>query len=282
MLSHAAYFRQAYGFEQEHRTAGSMSLFHAPRRAPGLYHSQPVSGVSLQISRRINTGAAIIDLGHGRIRVDLQRPVYVVGPAGQPCSYDIPREMDLFVLELPGTAFDELEAGPPDLGRLHSAPGHDAAPMLLAEHLWFASAAGMPRLEVDAFQVALSSMLLRLNRHAPQRVPNGGLAAWQLARLCDYLQANLATDVSLAELSALVGLSTFLLCRAFRISTGLPPHRWQLRCRLERAMEILRDTSLPVSEVALIVGYGEPSKFAKAFRSSFGVNPTTFRRQRRN
>lgn len=62
-----------------------------------------------------------------------------------------------------------------------------------------------------------------------------GHALWQVKRATQYIKEKLADDVSLEDLSKLLGLSTFYLCRAFKLSAGLPPHRWRHQRRFERA-----------------------------------------------
>jgi AraC-like DNA-binding protein len=109
----------------------------------------------------------------------------------------------------------------------------------------------------------------------------GGLAPWQEMRVSDYLQDHLSEDVSLAELAGLIGLTSFHLCRAFKASTGLPPHRWRQQRRMERARELLETSELSVGEIAAAVGYAEPSPFAAAFRKAYGASPSAYRRTRR-
>ena len=98
----------------------------------------------------------------------------------------------------------------------------------------------------------------------------------------NHLQDHLADDVSLAELAALVGLSSYHLCRAFKASTGLPPHRWRLARRIERARELLEHSEISITDVAAAVGYEDPSQLAAVFRKTLGMSPTRYRRERRS
>jgi len=84
-------------------------------------------------------------------------------------------------------------------------------------------------------------------------------------------------EVSLAELAASVNLSPFHFARAFKRSTGLPPHRFQQRLRMESARELLRTTQLSVTDIALRVGYGSSQALARAFRRDAGATPAEFR-----
>jgi AraC-like DNA-binding protein len=88
------------------------------------------------------------------------------------------------------------------------------------------------------------------------------------------MEEHLAEDFRLEDLSRLLDLSTFHLCRAFKQSTGLPPHRWRLARRIERAREMLEGTNRSVTDIAAAVGYDDPSQLAAVFRKALGVTPT--------
>ena len=103
------------------------------------------------------------------------------------------------------------------------------------------------------------------------------LAPHTLTRLKAHIEANLANPVTLDDLAAVAGLSRYHLCRAFRQSTGFPPHAWLTRARLAAARRLLRGTSLPIGEIAHQCGFASPNQFATSFRSSVGVTPTAYR-----
>jgi AraC family transcriptional regulator len=106
----------------------------------------------------------------------------------------------------------------------------------------------------------------------------GGLTPWQVRKVKTIINDRLAEEVRLDELAAEVGLSTFHFARAFKQSTGIPPHRFQTQARLERAREMLARTSMSVLHVALSVGYDSGQAFARAFRREFGCSPAEFHR----
>ncbi len=116
---------------------------------------------------------------------------------------------------------------------------------------------------------------------APTSAPpiKGGLASWQCKAVCDYIQANIHHDISLAELAAIARLSPYHFCRAFKESVGVPPHRYQMGRRIERAKTLLADPSLSISDVATAIGYGSLSRFSALFRQVTGHSPRDFRRK---
>jgi AraC family transcriptional regulator len=98
-----------------------------------------------------------------------------------------------------------------------------------------------------------------------------------LGRVISYLHDNLRRDITLAELATLSGLSVAHFCRAFRESTGFPPHRYLLDLRIEKAKGMLAKTHDPISVIATEVGYDDPSYFARLFRKQVGIAPMAYR-----
>lgn len=129
---------------------------------------------------------------------------------------------------------------------------------------------------------ALDLVVLQLARvhsarhHVP--APRGRLAAWQLRKVVEHMGTRLGEPLTLDELSALVGLSRYHFCSAFRRSTGMPPHQWLRVRRMAEAKRLLSDSNLPVTQVALCVGYETSSPFARAFKAVVGMSPMVFRR----
>ena len=69
--------------------------------------------------------------------------------------------------------------------------------------------------------------------------------------------------------------------RTFRAVFGETPHRYLQRRRIERAMALLRDTTNPVTEVALLVGSNSLGTFSRTFRDVVGLSPSEYRRRSR-
>ena len=140
----------------------------------------------------------------------------------------------------------------------------------------------MPRelgsLFVDSLTDTLSLHLMRSATTAQeQRGGSESLSSGVLSRVKDRILDNLEAGVSLDDLAAEAGLSRFHFARAFRRATGLPPHNFLTRCRIERAKELLLHTDLSLAEIALTVGFSSQSHFSARFRGWVGQTPRDFR-----
>ena len=105
----------------------------------------------------------------------------------------------------------------------------------------------------------------------------GGLTAWQLQVSTDILTADLQNSPSLQDVARACGLSTSHFGRAFRKTMGMPPHRWLLSHRLERAKELLKQDRT-LADIACECGFSEQSHMTHAFSNRFGVSPGAWRR----
>jgi AraC family transcriptional regulator len=112
----------------------------------------------------------------------------------------------------------------------------------------------------------------------PQAEPRRGLADWQVNRVASYMRDFLDRDIGLDEMAALVGLSRFHFCTAFRRATGASPHHYLTALRMAQARKLLAEPSLPIIQVALAVGYQTPAAFTASFRKANKMTPSEFRK----
>jgi len=93
------------------------------------------------------------------------------------------------------------------------------------------------------------------------------------------MEANIEEPLSMDEISRLVGVSRRQMERLFQRYLGQVPTKYYLELRLQRARELLKQTSLSITEIAVICGFLSPPHFSKCFRSVFGLSPSAERRQ---
>lgn len=115
----------------------------------------------------------------------------------------------------------------------------------------------------------------------PQIAPRGGLGAGRFQRVIDYIEANLGEEIHLDDLAGIAGLSTTRFGQAFRISAGVAPHRFIMERRIERAKELLVRSDMPITAIAMLLGFSSHGHFTMKFRKLTGVTPTQFRNEAR-
>jgi AraC family transcriptional regulator len=106
-----------------------------------------------------------------------------------------------------------------------------------------------------------------------------GLSRRSLALATDYINDNLPGKLTLEEIAGSANMSPYHFARAFKINTGLSPHRYVVQKRVERARSLLAETNLTTSEIASAVGFSSRSHLAFHFRRLLGVSPSALRQE---
>jgi AraC-like DNA-binding protein len=130
-------------------------------------------------------------------------------------------------------------------------------------------------MEEAAFEMLGAAVQLggRLRRAAGAPAHHHG----RMTEVLRYMAAHAAAPHKIAGLARMAHLSPYHFLRSFKAATGVTPHQWLLRARLREAAEKLAGTSLPVTDIALDVGFEDLSNFTRSFRAEFGASPREFR-----
>ncbi|MGY8663360.1 AraC family transcriptional regulator [Bradyrhizobium sp. UFLA05-109] len=207
-------------------------------------------------------------------------PRYVIDKPFHSLFFYLPRSALDNIADQPGaTRVDQLDC---QLGI-----GHDDN---VIRHIGASLQQGLRRPD-ETNQLFVDHMMLALTAHVVQtyggrrcisELPRGGLASWQVKRACERLDSDLGGTLSVQQIAAELGLSVSHFSRAFRASTGLPPHQWLLRRRVEAAKQLMNVRDLPLSEIAITAGFANQSHFTRVFSATVGVSPGVWRRDARN
>lgn len=99
----------------------------------------------------------------------------------------------------------------------------------------------------------------------------------RLLRAKDRMDAASEEDWPVQRLAGVSGVSEAHFARSFKEAFGVPPHRYLLTRRIERAKALLRDTEMPVIEIALQTGWNSLGTFGRVFRDVTGESPSELR-----
>ncbi|MEU6038792.1 AraC family transcriptional regulator [Actinomadura sp. NPDC047616] len=91
------------------------------------------------------------------------------------------------------------------------------------------------------------------------------------------MRDRLAEPLTLADLAGEVYLSVYHLVRVFKAATGETPHRYLTRLRIEEAQRLLRNSDLPIAEIAPRCGFASPGALSAAFLRETGMRPSAYR-----
>jgi AraC family transcriptional regulator len=147
----------------------------------------------------------------------------------------------------------------------------------------------MDELESEGSRQAFRPVILEPERDlpVPHLLPSGamvtagfargGLPPRVLRRIREYIDGNIDQRISVELLAGLASLSVCYFVRAFKQSMGVTPHDYLIRQRVERTKQLLSDSDMPLSEIALVAGFADQSHFSRRFRQHVGMSPRDYR-----
>lgn len=138
------------------------------------------------------------------------------------------------------------------------------------------------RLLIDSLGQALSLHLLRayhMNYGRPLRSagPAGCLTPLQRHRVKEYIGSSLAKDIRLAAIAQAAGLNESIFLRCFRATFGTSPHQYVMRQRVDRAIDLIRTTTMPLAEIAHISGFSDQAHMNRVVKKICGCTPGAIR-----
>lgn len=168
--------------------------------------------------------------------------------------------------------------------RAYSLSSHTALRIEPILHV-IAEEAGLRRSDyLDMIHFRLYELLILLRREGP--IGRDVLERWSssnkhsnLGSIMEYIAANFDNSFSLEELASRAGLNPSYFSRLFREKAGIPLFEYINRLRIERAVLLLKNSSMTVLEIAVTVGYNNVSFFNRYFRKLKGCSPGEYRRK---
>ena len=139
-----------------------------------------------------------------------------------------------------------------------------------------------PMYEYDVLTAITQLWQIMLRHVKPEGQPAENPVGLRMRRFLEYIEENLAGEITLEGLAACAGVSKTEALRCFRQTLQTTPYRYVMEARLAKAADLLRETDLPAGEIAERTGFHQQSYFGKCFREKTGMTPLKYRlRQRR-
>lgn len=135
---------------------------------------------------------------------------------------------------------------------------------------------GLHDLYGDSLVTAMLVDLFEVGR--VRRDPRGQLSPRRLRQAREFLEDNCLKPIRLQDLADLLDLSQSYMCSAFRASTGVTPHQWLMRARIDRVKLQLKAPDPRLSEVANATGFADQAHMTRVFKQYVGETPAAWMR----
>ena len=223
-----------------------------------------------------------LDCGFGRDAGPFAPGSWTARPSGAPLNIWGSGDFEVVTVSFPWQRLAEdihQETGQDvtHLGRVHQTMKHDAHVEALIAQLWHDRHADP--LHKDSLVTVLVQRLWQLSAlersSSSGREAKGRLDKARLRRVLDSLHSQFLDPLSLNEIAKIVGLSPYHFLRAFKESTGLTPHAYLRRLRVNHGKQLL-EKGYRCIDAAYAAGFADQAHFTRTFKSFYRVTPTQY------
>lgn len=201
-------------------------------------------------------------------------------PAGRPTRWLVDGELDVVTLSISAEQAQRSDLRR-ELSRMRFAFGDPLGVALTRQILaeLYAPAAEDRAAYVGALANALRSHVLRGSASVPaSEIPSADSSAYRIHRVLNEITEHPGDSHNVEALAALAGVTPAHFSRIFRKATGMSPHRFVLETRINRAKQLLTNSSVSLAIIADSLGFTSQSHFSRAFHALVGVAPGAYRR----
>lgn len=203
-------------------------------------------------------------------------------PSGQPTGWLVDGELDVVTLSVSSADLQQAPALD-QFRRMRFAFSDPLGVALTRQILGELYAPNTPERDVyvGALTDALKAHMLRGPvLSATADIPTTAFSSYRLHHIMNGILEQPEASHHLEELAAQAGITPTHFCRVFKKATGVSPHQYVMRARLDKAQRMLEQTDSPMATIAESLGFTSQSHFTRAFRQFSGDTPSNFRRRR--
>lgn len=161
--------------------------------------------------------------------------------------------------------------------RLHLAPDELEAVKRQVDEM-LAEYSGNARARQTMLMARFVQMVVELSRIYESRAEITEDTPMGIANVAAYIERHFAEDLSVDSLAEIANYSPRHFLRLFAETYGVTPRQYVIERRMNRAAALLKNTDVPVTEVARLCGFSDSNYFGSAFKAKYGMPPTAFRR----
>jgi AraC family transcriptional regulator len=205
-------------------------------------------------------------------------------PSGQPTGWLVDGELDVVTLSVSSEILQSAPAAD-QFKRMRFAFADPLGVALTRQVLAELYAPPSPDREVyvGALVNALKAHILRgpaTGHH--DDIPTSAFSSYRLHTIMNSVLSKPEANHSLEEMAAQAGITPSHFCRVFRKATGVTPHQYVMKAKLDRAQQMLTQSELSLATIADFMGFTSQSHFTRAFRQYSGATPSDYRRRGRD
>jgi AraC family transcriptional regulator len=260
-----------------------LSISHLTQTTPFGFVLQPSDDYIL-IARISNRCEARYDLGKGPRTSEVRHGHFLVRPANEWSTWWFSRPDQMMILRIPEKSLRNAWDSDTNgiwLGLVAMETFRQDS--LISELIGrmcveLTRTSGVNRSYIRSLLVQLSTDLVRrYSEPVKASLKYAGMPPGRLRKVVAYISEQLESNLGLARLSAVAGVSRYYFCREFKKSMGVTPQHYVMQQRIERAKVLLGSCELSITEIGEQLRFPTPSHFAATFRKIVGVTPTSFR-----
>ncbi len=250
----------------------------------GHYPDPPLDIFNLQLATAAQVDRFDVDFGAGRSSHTFSYGDFHLAPPGVACDYQCHGQVAVMAIHISSSMLEDLAIDNDritNFGRLHRGKFRD--PLVQS---------AMHRLSQEALAINAASLCLadtlnmtivaalasRANAGAVVVASPKALSPAQLKTAMNYAESALETPLRLKSWASRLGLSPSHFARAFKLTTGITPHQYLLQQRLSHAENMLQQTKMPLSEIALASGFSSQAHMTSLFTKLRGLSPGSIRK----